>query len=67
MFATNIGTLDRVLRIILGLVLIALFLFYPALGAWKWAALAVGVIALVTAFVSNCPLYSILGLHTNKP
>ncbi|MCA8868044.1 MAG: DUF2892 domain-containing protein [Rhodobacteraceae bacterium] len=66
MFAKNIGTVDRVLRIVPGVILIALFLFYPALGGWKWAALVVGVIVLVTAFISTCPLYSVLGVHTNK-
>ena len=39
---------------------------------WTWrqleraGALVVGVIVLVTAFISTCPLYSVLGVHTNK-
>ena len=61
---TNVGTIDRVLRIIVGLVLIAyaIPLGFPATG-WTWVGW-IGVIPLVTAIIGNCPLYSILGIKT---
>ncbi|WP_461517181.1 YgaP family membrane protein [Porticoccus sp.] len=55
----NVGTIDRVIRVVLGLVLIALVFVGPQ-TPWGW----VGVIPLVTGLISNCPLYSILGLST---
>lgn len=55
----NLGTLDRALRIIIGLVLIALVFVGPqtSLG---W----IGVIPLVTALIGWCPLYRLVGLRT---
>ncbi len=55
----NVGTIDRVIRVVLGLVLIALVFVGPQ-TPWGW----VGIIPLVTGLISNCPLYSILGLST---
>lgn len=56
---TNMGSIDRVLRAIVGVVLIALVFVGPQ-TAWGW----IGVIPLLTAFVGSCPLYSILGIKT---
>lgn len=56
----NVGTLERALRVILGLVLIGLALT-DKIGMWGW----IGVVPLVTGAVGTCPLYSILGMSTN--
>jgi hypothetical protein len=56
---TNEGGLDRVLRIVVGVALIALTLM-GTIGAWGW----IGVVPLVTGAVGTCPLYSVLGLST---
>jgi hypothetical protein len=61
--ATNIGTLDRIVRIVVGLGLIALALGYLpgyAPNVWGW----LGLIPLGTAIVGSCPAYSILGINT---
>lgn len=61
--STNVGTIDRVLRIIVGAVLIALALGYlPGVAAspWGW----IGVIPLLTGLFGTCPVYSILGINT---
>jgi hypothetical protein len=60
----NIGGVDRVLRIIIGLVLIAyaIPLGFPATG-WNWVGW-IGVIPLLTAVIGNCPLYSLIGVST---
>jgi len=60
----NIGTLDRVLRVIVGLALIAyaLKLGLPETG-WNRVGW-IGVVPLLTAVVGFCPLYRLLGLNT---
>ena len=62
MFKTNVGGIDRALRIIVGLVLLALFFIYPD-ASWRYWTL-IGIIPLATGLMSTCPLYSILGLST---
>ena len=58
----NIGTLDRAVRIVLGLVLIALVFVGPE-TPWGW----IGLIPLATGLVSFCPAYRLLGLRTCTP
>ena len=55
----NEGTIDRVLRIIVGAILIALVFVGPQ-TPWGW----IGVIPLVTGFIDWCPAYRLLGLRT---
>lgn len=62
MFKTNVGGIDRALRIIVGIVLLALFFIYPN-ASWRYWTL-IGIIPLATGLMSSCPLYSILGLST---
>lgn len=61
--ATNIGSVDRVLRIVVGLALIALALgLLPGVAPSVWGWL--GLIPLGTALIGNCPAYSMLGVNT---
>ncbi len=62
MFATNVGTLDRTLRIALGLAVLSLFLVYPE-TEWRYLAL-LGFIPLITGLAGKCPLYALLGVST---
>lgn len=55
----NVGTIDKVVRISVGLILIALTLT-EMIGVWGW----VGVVALVTGFVSWCPAYRLIGMSS---
>lgn len=55
----NAGTLDRTLRIVAGLALIALAAT-GTVGLWGW----IGVVPLLTGAIGNCPLYSLLGINT---
>lgn len=57
----NIGQKDRAIRAIFGLCLISLVFIGPR-TVWGW----VGLIPLVTAMLSFCPFYSLLGLRTCK-
>ena len=56
---TNIGTLDRALRIGIGLLLLTLTLT-EMIGLWGY----IGVLPLVTGLVATCPLYALLGVRT---
>ena len=56
---TNVGGIDRILRIVLGLVLIGLALT-GTIGVWGW----IGVVPLATGFMSFCPLYTLICMNT---
>lgn len=58
----NMGSIDRLLRIIIGLVLIWYALMAPATG-YNWIGW-LGFIPLATAAIGSCPLYSIIGVNT---
>ena len=61
----NVGSVDRWVRIVIGLVLI-LWGIFGLQGGGKWAAIIIGLIPLITALIGWCPLYSALGLSTKK-
>ena len=56
---TNIGTPDRLLRMVAGLVLIALAAT-GTVGWWGW----LGVVPLATGLLRFCPLYPLLGISS---
>lgn len=62
MFKTNVGGIDRALRVIVGIALLAAFFLYPD-ASWRYWTL-IGIIPLATGLMSTCPLYSIFGLST---
>ena len=62
MFAKNVGSVDRLLRIVAGLVLLSLFFIFPD-ASWRYYTL-IGVVPLLTGLMSSCPLYSLFGLST---
>ena len=55
----NEGTVDRVLRVIGGAVLVSLVFVGPE-TPWGW----IGVVPLVTGLIGNCPVYSLLSIST---
>ena len=57
--SSNVGTVDRALRIIVGLVLIGLAAT-GTVGWWGW----LGVIPLFTGLFRFCPAYGLLGINT---
>ena len=63
MFITNVGTTDRIIRVILGIALLAGFFLNPSQSGWHYLYL-IGIIPLVTGLVSSCPTYWILGMST---
>lgn len=59
MLKTNEGTIDRFLRVTLGVVLIALVFVGPK-TPWGW----LGIVPLATGLLGSCPVYSIFGIST---
>lgn len=57
----NVGSIDRVLRIVIGIALIAATVA-GQIGLWGW----IGIVPLLTAFVGYCPAYQVFGLSTCK-
>ena len=62
--STNVGMIDRIARIVLGVVLIAFAIpiGFPQTG-WNWVGW-IGVMPIATALIGNCPAYSVLGIAT---
>lgn len=56
---TNLGTIDRSLRVVAGIVLLSLAFFGPQ-TAWGY----IGIVPLITALIGYCPAYRLLGLST---
>jgi amino acid transporter len=65
----NVGTWDRLIRIILGVALIVAplinFMGMGSTSALAYTLMAIGVILVLTAAFSFCPLYRLLGLSTS--
>lgn len=59
MFKVNEGTIDRFLRVAVGIVLIALVFVGPK-TPWGW----LGIVPLATGLAGFCPLYTLLGINT---
>ena len=59
---TNMGGIDRGLRIVIGLALLWYALLAPATG-YNWIGW-IGIVPLLTAFMGWCPAYTLVGLST---
>ena len=59
MLRTNEGNIDRLIRVVVGLGLLALVFLGPE-TAWGW----LGLIPLLTGLFGFCPLYRMLGVDT---
>ncbi|MGX9417612.1 YgaP family membrane protein [Vibrio sp. RC27] len=59
----NVGGIDKTLRIIAGIVLLALtFVLANENGLWLWGL--IGIIPLATGLLSRCPIYPLLGFSS---
>jgi len=63
----NLGTFDRVMRVIIAIVFAVLILSGTVSGALSLVLGIAGGIFLLTAASGFCPLYTSLGIHTNSP
>ena len=62
MFKKNEGSFDRILRIVVGAVLLIAWFMLPDASYRPW--LLIGIIPLATGLIGWCPLYSIFGMST---
>lgn len=61
MFANNVGGIDKILRIVVGALLVLAFFFTS--GPYHWFYL-LGIVPLLTGLFGTCPVYSLLGIST---
>jgi Protein of unknown function (DUF2892) len=66
MFKTNESTVDRALRVIVGVALLLWFFMDQGAGVWHYAKL-IGVLPLLTGLLGYCPVYSLIGVSTCTP
>ncbi len=59
----NVGSIDRLIRVVLGLALLSLIFILT--GPIKWVGL-IGVVPLLTAAISYCPLYKLVGIDSRS-
>ncbi len=60
----NVGVVDRVIRVVLGIGLGSAAFIVP--GAWAWIAGVLAVIGIVTGLAGFCALYAVLGINTDR-
>jgi hypothetical protein len=63
---SNVGTIDRILRAMLGVALIVAPLLASAPTLWLASGIAVGAILVATSAFSFCPIYALLGLSSKR-
>jgi hypothetical protein len=56
---TNVGSIDRIARVLIGVLLLALTAM-GTIGVWGW----IGIVPIATAAFGFCPLYTLLGFNT---
>ena len=59
----NVGQLDRLIRIILGIAVLSLFFILE--GGLRWISL-LGIVLIATGIINFCPLYLPFGISTRK-
>ena len=60
----NVGSLDRIIRLVIAAVLALLYYLNILSGIWGNVLLVIGALLLVTAIFGFCPLYSLLRINT---
>ncbi len=62
----NMGTADRAIRVLIAIVIAILYFTNAITGTLAIVLMIVAVVFLLTSFISFCPLYTLLGMRTNK-
>ncbi|MFB0515129.1 MAG: DUF2892 domain-containing protein [Candidatus Neomarinimicrobiota bacterium] len=63
---SNMGAIDRIIRVVLAVIFIYLILEGTLTGVWAWVLGILGIIFLLTSLASFCPVYKLLGVSTLK-
>lgn len=61
---TNVGTADRMIRLVLAVIFVVLYFTETITGTLGYVLLALGAVFAITSMVGFCPLYAIVGLNT---
>ena len=62
----NVGSTDKVIRVILAIIGVILFLTNVVSGTLGYIVLAIAAVLVITSIISFCPLYLPLGISTRK-
>jgi len=62
----NMGSTDKGIRIVVSLIIAALYYFNVVEGTLAYILMAFAIVFLLTSFISFCPLYLPLGINTCK-
>jgi len=60
----NVGTIDRALRVVVGGGLVAAGFLAGLAAPWNYVAMGAGIVLVLTAIISFCPLYAVIGANT---
>ena len=60
----NVGTADRIVRVLIGVILIGAAALNVIAAPWSYVILVIGLIILVTGIIGSCTAYSLLGWST---
>lgn len=62
----NMGSTDKLIRSVIGIIIAILYYSGIITGTLAIVLLAFAIVFLLTSFISFCPLYTLLGINTNK-
>jgi hypothetical protein len=62
----NVGSADKIIRLLLAAILIILFVFNVVSGILGYVLLALAAVFIITSLLGYCPLWDIFGVSTNK-
>jgi Protein of unknown function (DUF2892) len=62
----NMSGLDRIIRIVIAIVFAGLYYTQKVTGTFGIVLLVLGIVFVLTSFISFCPLYTLFGLSTAK-
>jgi hypothetical protein len=65
-FDSNESAVDRIIRIVLGVILLGLGWGGVVTGTWGWVLKIVGFVPLITGIVGWCGIYALFGVRTKK-
>ncbi len=62
----NVGSTDKIIRLVIAAIVAGLYFTGNLTGTWAIVGLVVLAITVLTSLVGVCPLYSIIGMNTDK-
>jgi len=63
---TNMGSFDKIIRVMVSILLVVLFSMDVIQGALGWVVIAIAAVFTLTSVVGYCPIYTIFGISTKK-